>query len=337
MSFSPSSDSSSRAPRVAIIGAGLAGLTLARILVEMGLSVKLFDKGRTPGGRLSTRRDELGSFDHGAQYFTVRDEGFQRQVDSWREQGIVSEWRGRFGTLGGGSFTLKSEGPVRYVGVPGMSALAQNFASRLDVREGVRVEHVRREAEAWALVSEQGEALGSFHVVVAAVPAPQAVALVAGSPELSARVAGVRMEPCWAVMVSFAAPVPLPVDGAFVHDSPLSWAARDNSKLGRAPGERWVLHASPEFSREHLEESPESVAPLLVDAFLRAAGVEARVVKAVAHRWRYATAEPALTEGALFDEKRGLGVCGDWCAGSRVEGAYLSGMALARRVAFWKP
>ncbi|ATB38619.1 amine oxidase, flavin-containing [Cystobacter fuscus] len=338
MASSSSSDlSTSRFPRVAVIGAGLAGLTLARILTEMGLSVNVFDKGRSPAGRMSTRHEAGGSFDHGAQYFTARDEGFQRQVETWVEQGIAAEWRGRFGTLENGTLTPKDEGPVRYVGVPGMSALAQAFASRVDVRCGVRVEHVRREHEAWALTSDTGEALGAFHAVVAAVPAPQAVPLLAGSPELSARVAGVRMEPCWSVMAGFAAPVPLPVDGAFIHGSPLSWASRDNSKPGRPEGERWVLHATPDFSREHLEDSPEAVAPLLVEAFSRAAGVDVRPVRTVAHRWRYAQAESPLTEGALFDDKRGLGACGDWCAGSRVEGAYLSAMALSRRIVFWRP
>ncbi len=329
---------SSRSPHVAIIGAGLAGLTLARFLTEIGLSVKVFDKGRSPAGRLSTRRALDGTtFDHGAQYFTARDAGFRRQVDTWVSQGVAAEWTGRFGTLDNGTLTPKQDGPVRYVGVPGMSALAQAFASRVDVRSGVRVEHVRREQDAWALVSDTGEALGSFHVVVAAVPAPQAVPLLAASPELAARAAGVRMEPCWAVMASFATPVPLAVDGAFVHGSPLSWAARDSSKPGRSPGERWVLHATPAFTREHLERTPEEVAPLLVDAFRRAAGVDVQPVTAVAHRWRYAQAEPPLEEGALFDEKLGLGACGDWCAGSRVEGAYLSAEALSRRVVFWAP
>src|SRR5690349_3573169 len=99
MASSSSSDSSSsRFPRVAVIGAGLAGLTLARILTEMGLSVKVFDKGRSPAGRMSTRREDGSGFDHGAQYFTARDEGFQRQVETWVEQGIAAEWRARFGT-----------------------------------------------------------------------------------------------------------------------------------------------------------------------------------------------------------------------------------------------
>lgn len=330
-SFPPSR--TEKPPRVAIIGAGLAGLTLARFLTGTGFPVKVFDKGRGPAGRMSTRRQDGGTFDHGAQYFTAREPGFQRMVGTWVEQGVAAEWRGRFGSLEHGTVTPKTDGPVRYVGVPGMSAVAQQLASGVDLRCGVRVEHVRREAGGWALTSESGEALGAFDVVVAAVPAPQAVPLLSGAPGLAARAAGVSMEPCWAVMASFDAPVPLPLDGVFIHGSSLSWAARDSSKPGRPPGERWVLHASPEFTREHLEDAPEAVAPRLVEAFARAAGVELRPREAVAHRWRYARAEPALTEGALFDERTGLGACGDWCAGSRVEGAFVSAVALSRRLA----
>ncbi|HLM44291.1 MAG TPA: FAD-dependent oxidoreductase [Myxococcaceae bacterium] len=338
MASSPSSKRSSDSrdvipPRVAVIGAGLSGLALARFLTEIDFPVKVFDKGRGPAGRMSTRNRDGGSFDHGAQYFTARDPGFQRMVRTWEERGVVAEWRGRFGSLAHGTVTPETEGPVRYVGVPGMSAVPLAVASRVDVRGGVRVEQVRREGEAWALTSETGEALGTFEVVVAAVPAPQAVALLSAAPALVARAAEARMEPCWAVMASFDAPVSLPLDGVFVKDSPLSWAARDSSKPGRPPGERWVLHATPEFTREHLEETPEVVAPLLVGAFARAAGLELSPREVVAHRWRYARPEPALSEGALFDAELRLGACGDWCAGSRVEGAFLSAMALSRKIA----
>jgi hypothetical protein len=54
--------------------------------------------------------------------------------------------------------------------------------------------------------------------------------------------------------------------------------------------------------------------------------------KARAHRWRFALAENSLTLGCLYDEKLWLGVCGDWCQMSRIEGAFLSGMAMAGRV-----
>ena len=44
--------------RVAVIGAGMAGATCARLLADAGLDVTLFDKSRGVGGRMSTRRAE---------------------------------------------------------------------------------------------------------------------------------------------------------------------------------------------------------------------------------------------------------------------------------------
>lgn len=321
-------------PRVGVIGAGLSGLILARTLKEAGYPVKVFDKGRTPAGRLSTRRTEAGGFDHGAQYFTARDERFRRYVDSWVQLGHVAEWKGRMGTAAEGRLSPEPEqrSTVRYVGVPGMSALAEHLARSCDVHSGVVVRAVEREGAGWRLVAERGEVLGVFDAVVAAVPAPQAVPLLAGAPALAERAARANIEPCWAVMVTLEAPVPLEFDGLFIRSGGLSWAARDSSKPGRRPGERWVLHGSPAWTREHLEEPPEEVAPRLLAEFHQATGVELVAREAVAHRWRYALPSPPLEEGCLFDARLGLGACGDWCAGPRVEGAFLSGMALAGRL-----
>ncbi|QAT86920.1 FAD dependent oxidoreductase [Corallococcus coralloides] len=320
-------------PRVAVIGAGMSGLALARVLTGAGFGVRVLDKGRGPGGRLSTRRSaEGGAFDHGAQYFTARDPLFRALVDAWVADGVAAEWRGRVGTLTRGTVTPAKEA-VRYVGVPGMSAVAKALADGLDVRTGVRVERVAREGQAWRLTAETGQDLGLAEVVVAAVPAPQAVPLLAGAPALAAQAGTARMSPCWAVMARFGAPVAVELEGAFVEDSALSWVARDTSKPGRTAGERWVLHGTPEFSAAHLEETPEAMAPKLVEAFGQALGRDVRAVEAVAHRWRFAMPSPPLESSALYDAALGLGACGDWCAGSRVEGAFLSGVALARRIA----
>ena len=59
--------------RVVIIGAGIAGLSCAQELKLHGISVDIFEKSRGPSGRMSTRRSEAWSADHGAQYFTARD------------------------------------------------------------------------------------------------------------------------------------------------------------------------------------------------------------------------------------------------------------------------
>jgi len=76
------SDSASKSfSEVAIVGAGMAGLACAAQLRAAGVPVSVFDKGRRPGGRISTCGvDDRLSFDHGCQYFYANDPIFDRQV-----------------------------------------------------------------------------------------------------------------------------------------------------------------------------------------------------------------------------------------------------------------
>ena len=139
------------------------------------------------------------------------------------------------------------------------------------------------------------------------------------------------MRGAWAVMLRHDAPVPLPFDGAFVNHGPLRWIARDSSKPGRAGPETWLLHATPEWSAPRLEDSPDAVAAEMIAAFVAIGG--ARPSDWTAHRWRYSDTAPPLGQGCAWDHDAGIGLCGDWIDAGKVEGAWLSGRALARRIA----
>jgi len=68
-------------------------------------------------------------------------------------------------------------------------------------------------------------------------------------------------------------------------------------------------------------------------AFFSAVGsLPVEPVFAAAHRWRYAKAQNPLDDGCLWDRQAMIGLCGDWCCHSRIEGAFLSGAAIAGRV-----
>jgi len=86
-------------PGTAVIGAGFAGVSCALALQSAGESVRLFDKGRGPGGRSSTRRTDHGRFDHGAPFFAASDPRFLEVVDVWRGHGVAAPWPGRFISL----------------------------------------------------------------------------------------------------------------------------------------------------------------------------------------------------------------------------------------------
>ena len=314
---------------IAVIGAGISGLTAARCLANGGHDVVVFEKSRRPGGRLATRHVqnvELGgagtvdlAFDHGAQYITARDPHFALVLAHWARERLVTKWNGRIVSFDGEGWEAVAPGTDRYVGVPGMGAIGRSLAIGLDIRYESCIESL--------------DALAGFDRVVLSVPAPDAAPLVAASPALAARVAGVTMKPCWAVLAAFEEPVRAPFDGAFVQGSPLSWVARTRSTRRPGDPDAWVLHASTQWSGAHLLDPPDTVGPFLLGAFdvLVRTGVP-KPLYLTAHRWRYAGADPPLAVGALRDETSKLVVCGDWCAGARVEDAYVSGLAAAREV-----
>jgi predicted NAD/FAD-dependent oxidoreductase len=321
--------SQSRPLRVAVIGAGMAGLSCAGALHRAGAAVTLFDKSRRIGGRLATRRVDGLIFDHGAQYATTRDPAFTAAMQAMAAAGDAAPW--------------PAAGGERWCGVPGMSALAGHMEKQGigSLHTGRHVAFLHRDGHNWlvrhhdaagtrpGMVSDAGGTLtGPFDRVAVALPAPQAAGLLQPHA-FAAKAARAGMAPCWAMMLAFDEATAAP-DLLRPEAGPLRWIARDSSRPGRAATpECWVAHATPEWSRDHLEQSAEAVLAFLRAAFATATGIATAPRYTAMHRWRYALADVPLGTPALWDDAAGLGVCGDWCLGARVEAAFLSGRALA--------
>jgi renalase len=312
--------------RVAVVGAGIAGLSAGRALQDRGHEVRVFERSPEPGGRCATRiiravelprglSGEL-AFDHGAQYFTVRDERLSMLAAEWERDRVISKWTGRLVAFDGEGWEDVDEGTHRYVGIPGMQAIPDAMAKGLDVRYGSKVDGL-------------DDLLNTFDRVIVAVPAPEARRL--GVP-----VVPVTTRSCWTVMAAFEERVAARFDGAFVNGSALGWVARNTSKPKRNYKiDAWVLHASTSWSDAHLNDQPDDVGAFLMEAFedLIPAGLP-RAFYATVHRWRYATADPPLAVGAISCADSRVVACGDWCKGPRIEDAFLSGLEAASLLAY---
>ena len=140
------------------------------------------------------------------------------------------------------------------------------------------------------------------------------------------------MKPNWTVMAAFEDRVAARFDAAFVNGSALGWIARNTSKPKRNwKIDCWVLQASSAWSQAHLDDQPDDVGSFLMEAFddLIPAGLP-KAFYATVHRWRHAHADPPLAVGAIHDQESRITLCGDWCKGSRIEDAYLSGLEAAQ-------
>ena len=319
-------------PRVAIIGAGISGVVSAKALASQGWDVTVFEKSRGLGGRMSTRRvnDDLW-FDHGAQYFTARDSKFQQMVEEWEQAGIVQRWEGRVAVIGRSQEIEWSDGTNRFVAVPGMNALCKHLAVGLAVKTETRVGRIAAKCDSWRLFDDQEESLGEFDGVIVTAPAGQTAELLRPvAPSLAKLAADCEMNPCWAVMVGFDQKLDVDFDGAFVHNSNLSWVARNNSKPGRNQWEAWVLHATTDWTRAHIGSDKDGIGGKLLEEFAIAIGRGLpKISYETAHFWRYAIPSDPLSNSCLYDSQLAIVASGDWCGGPRVEGAYLSGLAAA--------
>jgi predicted NAD/FAD-dependent oxidoreductase len=322
---------------VAIIGAGLAGLSAATRLQALGYDVRLFEKSRGPSGRMSTRVTEIGAADHGAQYFTARDPAFVAELGRWIAEGLAAEWTPRLKVFEGGEWRLSHSRECRFVGTPAMNSPGKALARHLHVDYGLTIEAVRRVKDQWRLSSrEAGDIAESFDDLVVAVPAPQAFMLMRPIDPSIADRHSVEMLGCWTLMAFCSESVPVALDAAFVNGEIISWIARNSSKPGRDPFETWTIHGNPQWSQEWIDLDPEEAGRRLLTA-VATLGIDVRGAQISVHRWRYASGSTPAAPGFYFDSDLRWGLCGDWLNGGRVEGAWLSGYRLAEMMHSLRP
>lgn len=334
--------------KIAIIGSGVAGLACARRLAtDPSLKITIFDKGRHPGGRLASRDRDQNQFDYGAQYFTARSPEFKRVINKLLGAGAVEIWKGRFARLTNAGLIDETSQEARYVGVPCMRSLAEALAQdlskvlakSLDLRQQHRVTSIQKASEFWNVSGELTRRDKSepfeeknFDCLVITLPPVQATELWQDQKE---KLETSSLSPCIAGMFSFNSPLSIKYDGIRIDDTVLAWAARDSSKPGRPAGERWILHASPQWSQDNITLSEQEALDALCARFFQLLKIDA-VPPSFAryHRWRYALVTRALEEAFLIDKKNEpmLAFCGDYCEGARVEAAFDSGNQLATKL-----
>jgi renalase len=324
------------AQRIAVIGAGLSGLTLAHALQARGHEVLVFEKSEGPGGRCATRRNSAGWFDHGAPQAQAATPGFAAQLREWQALGVLAS----------------PDGGQTFTGIPFMNAWMRWLAQGVTLRTRTHIAALEREENAWRLRALEGPDLQAapqapFDAVAVAVPAEQAAPLLSPAPALAEAARSVRSAPCWTVMAAWPNPLPLrePVLRNADALAPLAWAICQDRRAGRvdhpeAPhdgGTRWVLHAGADWSANNLDATPDAVAQRLLSALSDIVGVRlARPSWSGAHCWHQAQVPEPRSEPCAWDAALRLGFCGDaWCAADGalgLERAWLSARRLAKEI-----
>ncbi len=316
--------------RIAVIGAGLAGLSCARVLRRSGAYVEIFEQDRIIGGRMATTRIGTIPYDHGAQYLTARSAQFRTYIEELAASGYAARWKPH--TAAGPD----GEGQMApwFVGTPGMSSIVRPLAESVRIHTNRRVHTIERVDKAWYIWFDDQTSVGPFAAIAVALPAPQALMVLGRLEHLAEPLRRVRMSPCWALMVRLEQRT-LPNQDVFSDMSDvIRWIARNNAKPGRTvKGETLVVHASPSWTRETEELEPEAVAEELWSEVSHVLALPpVRPSQMTAHLWRYGLVDQSLGETYVYSSTDNVGVAGDWCLGRLSEHAFESGAGLGRAI-----
>ena len=323
---------------IAIVGAGVAGLTAARALHDAGQTVIVLDKSRGLGGRLATRRLGQTHADHGVCYLKAKGQAFQSWMDYLTGRGVLKVWTDR---LHHPDLTPEDRTITRYASPEGATAIAKDLAIGLSLNRNQLITAIHPVENGWQLISADPHFQLTATTVILAIPAPQALPLVEAiaDAEFVQQVRSVEFAPCISAIAAYPAEQlnsanAIAIQGiTFREDEMLGWIGFENTKHIHPTQPTIVIQSNRMFAQEHSESTDlQSIGQQLCD---RAANVlklhwitQPEILQV--HRWKYAFAINPLDINFLSAKTSHPLYCiGDWCAGDRVEHAFLSGGAIA--------
>lgn len=316
-------------PSIAIIGAGIAGLTCAQILQDQGLNVTVFDKARGPGGRSSTRisrHEPSWIFDHGAPAFCATDKRFRLRLLAWQQAGVVDQWRPLSARWIEQQLIENEQSQSLWVGAPKMSSIAEHLATGLDLKTQTQISEMHRDRR-WNLFCD-AESIGSFDQVVLTCPIPQSRKIL--PLHLRELLPKIQPLPQWALLLEFTRAIDFQWDQVQFNHPVLSTLTREASKPRRIPGHRWTVLTTTNWAESHLELSREEASRQILHALREAIVDLPTVLQSQCHRWRFSRTVPLRApEQALHLPQSRLTLAGAALATGDIEGAWCSGAAAA--------
>jgi renalase len=316
------------AKSVAVVGAGISGVTAARVLQDGGLHVVVLDRGQRIGGRMAVRTlrgtglpYDGRPVDVGAAFVTADDPAFLEVVAAWLDAGLARTWTDTFHVAGAEGITGTTSGPMRYGTPGGLRSLVEDLAVDLTTLVHPRGVDGVEPVDDGVLVD--GE---RFDAVVLAMPDPQARDVLPDDHALQEQLAEVAWLPVLSLTAAYSARRWRDdLDAVFVNDlDALAFVADDGRRRGDgAPV--LVAHAHAALAAQHLDD-PSGAAPMLIDALRDLLDIPAPAWHEV-RRW--SLARPQTHREQPFGLSGRIGVCGDaWGARPRVQTAWKSGSYL---------
>jgi renalase len=336
---------------IAIIGAGLSGLTGAQALQKAGYTVVILEKSRGVGGRVATRRINDSRVDHGARYLEPIGIQTQDLIQALQQQNALKLWPETLYEFKENQLKPSLNQSPKYIAPDGMNSVGKFLAEGLEIWFNRRVIELKiTENKTWSLSLEQTHETAKdkplaveAKSVVIAIPAPQALMLLESlesqiNSDLLNQVRAVEYDPCMTVMAGYSSKqqsafLNREIDWkavTFPEDKILDWVGLDSSKRTLSQPPIVVIQSTADFAKKHLDTvNLDPVGKQLLQAAATCLMPELNDPEWIkVHRWRYAFCPQPLPNSCLTTTIPLPLVCtGDWCSRQQIEGALASGKA----------
>ncbi len=317
-------------PKIAIIGAGISGLTLASRLSPIA-NIKVFEKSRGFGGRMSTRYASGYQFDHGAQYFSARSSEFKEFLDPFIQDKTIAIWKPNLVILEKGQKSYQEEWlESRYVASPKMNSLCRKLAEDLDISLQTRIQTLKQQDHKWTLIDIDSNSFEDYDWVISTAPAPQTLALMPNNFSQLEMLKQVKMLACYTLMLGLNKPLNLTWDAAKVKNSLIGWIAVNSHKPDRNPDAYSLLiQTTNTWAEANLEQDINIIQEQILAEWEELTSIKLRDIGYITtHSWLYANIQTPANCDFLVDENNCLAACGDWCISGKVESAFMSAWKL---------
>ena len=323
----------------AIVGAGIAGLTLANRLSSLGYRLAVFEKARGTGGRLSSKRaindqQQAMAFDLGCTSFSGKSEEFQKQLDQWHLCGVIEPW------------LENKQGGTEYVATPRNSGLTRHLSKEVSCHYSTKIDSIEKCEDVWKLTYSNNDGDGRTDVfakhIVLAIPSAQAYDLLPEQPalmnQMRDKINNVTLNPQWVLGLEITNDISQLSNLSFPKNDVIYSISIETSKPSREhsrDSQVLQVQATTQWSHDHIDAEKQKIESDMVKALEEILNQPVKSTNRYVHRWLYSTVKNGISNiNSNYINESGLSVIGDYFSNEHfgIEASWHSAIALVEKL-----
>ena len=320
---------------VAVIGAGITGATLANLLKKK-VTITIFEKSRGVGGRMATRRADPYQFNHGAQYFKVKNKEFKNFLQPLMLNKIIKP-------LEANQIEILNKKIIKstkicnkkyFTAESKMNSVVKYFINNnFSIKLLCKIEKTVKENDKWFVIDSDQVSYGPYDWLFITIPPYQATEILYDNFKFLDILKNIKMRSCYSLMLGFDKIKEFNFDTALFLDEDVAWLFIRKKIFKNKKYYNLLINSSYNFAEKNINSSKDELSDYLIKQVSDILKYDLNNFKHKAlHFWKYAMSEKNNNLGSLIDEDLKVVVCGDWCMNGRIEGGFLSAKDAANKV-----